>query len=197
MKIDRAIANANTVPEILDVLEHGSVSDRPSDAKIYISFFGYRQVTVEGYEGSVNLAAIISRVLTVSEQMNYAFSDEERIMGERIVQIIERLYEDSDKQKEDGKLWWITKIIIAISYWIENCNPFPSSIGIYANWFDYGRENLFELYGREQYMAKVGKEPTNDTYSNTGPQRFPTWKLPRNYKEQDVQGTLSTQRSGS
>jgi hypothetical protein len=193
MRIDNAISSANTIPGILEILDHGTSSQNPSPAKIYISFWGHRQVTVDGYEGSVNLAWIIYRVLNVSRQMNYAFTDEDRRMGERIVKIIDDLYEDSYAQEAAGKLWWVTKIILAISNWVADLNPFLSSRA-YIVWFVYNDKDLFELYGREQYIAKFGKEP-DEKDSSGGQQNFRTWKAPSDYIAENLQNNLSGQRS--
>lgn len=178
VRIDQAINNANSIKDILDVLEHGKTTKNPNPSQIYISFWADRKVTVAGYEGSVNLALVIQKILMISEQMKYEFTDQDREWGERLVKIIDILWEDSKQQEAAGQLGYVARLILFISYCIGELNPMPSTQA-YIGWFINWDKDLFEVYGREQYIAKFGKEPTE--HRNSSAQNFLTWRAPSSY----------------
>ena len=85
-----SINNTTSIKELLDVLTHGRSDVNPNPAKAAVSFFGYR-VSIPGYWCSVPLLRIIYKVLVLAREKQNAFTPQERVDGEHIIQIIHNL----------------------------------------------------------------------------------------------------------
>ncbi len=91
-----AVNNTTSIKELLDVLTHGRSDIKPNPAKAAVSFFGYR-VSIPGYWCSVPLLRIIYKVLVLAREKQNEFTQQERVDGEHIIQIIHGL---QDRRKD-------------------------------------------------------------------------------------------------
>ncbi|PIS00538.1 MAG: hypothetical protein COT84_06980 [Chlamydiae bacterium CG10_big_fil_rev_8_21_14_0_10_35_9] len=100
MQIQSALNNVQTFNELLPIAER---------ATSHISFFGSRYVTVRGYEGFLEIDALIEKVEEIIARKPL-WSEETRSAGKRVLLEKSRLYSQYYKKKKNCN--WITWIFL-------------------------------------------------------------------------------------
>ncbi|WP_042279562.1 hypothetical protein [Candidatus Protochlamydia sp. R18] len=140
------------------------------NAKENISFWGYRYIYIVGYENTLPIDALASKLIELV-RVDFDFSEDERLIGKSITPIIENLYEQNKKRINDKN--WFTQIICKIrDLWKFNKE---GGYGIKFEWDNYFWKDTFDYYTEYQYKKIFNKDPIrctdwHDAY--TGPNRW-------------------------
>ncbi len=158
MELERAIFQAKSLEELLPIVQK-------ADAKM--SFWGWRHVSVDGYEGSVSRYALSIRVNEIVEK-DPEFDDHERSFGKMVVSHITRLY-DAGTQMLDKSCFLTSFFCLIREIWM---NVFSYKCeDPYERWITYHQNQFYECYTRNQYQEVFGREPPNAS-SDIAPSRW-------------------------
>jgi hypothetical protein len=153
IKLETALSNVSNFLDIAPIIEN---------AKEDISFFGWRCIYVDGYEGCVGIDAIAARFMSLQET-HFEPSEEERKIGKKLIPIVSKLYSDNDSRDKN----FLTKIFCVFReflWYIYNA-LFGNSYGTRFLW-GLEDESFFDSYTRSQYEKIFGEPPPQKTVLN-------------------------------
>lgn len=111
-----------------------------------ISFWGSERIVIDGYQGSVGIEAITSRVFEMLAK-NEEFSEVERGYGKRIASRINHIYEGRDEILKARNI--VTKILV----FLRNLSLQTSPRGY---WEFYEAKYTFDSYTTAQFRSIFG-----------------------------------------
>ncbi len=158
MELERAIFQAKSLEELLPIVQK-------ADAKM--SFWGWRHVSVDGYEGSVSRYALSIRVNEIVEK-NPEFDDRERSFGKEVVSHITRLYDEGTLMLNNS--CFLTSFFCLIREIWMNIFSYKCE-DPYERWVTYHQNDFYEGYTINQYREVFGHEPANAS-SDIAPSRW-------------------------
>lgn len=123
-----------------------------------ISFFGWRYLYVPTYEGELHIDALANRVTQLAWDTR-GFSEEERTAGYEIADIVNRLYLENDRRRDNLNFFSYTLCKIR-DFW-NTYLAYGGRLGDRDMWALHNQPTsvLFGWYTREQYAARFRHFP--------------------------------------
>jgi len=146
MVVEKALAQPQSFEELISIAKQASVS---------ISFWGWRHIRIEGYEGSVSRYALSIRMTEILDN-NSEFNEQERANGKKIASLVNRLYMASDKELDNS--CFLTHVFCIIRELWMNIFVYKLFNNPKSIWeADY--QDDFYKYTKNQYITTFKKEP--------------------------------------
>ncbi len=150
MNIQIALNTVNSFAELKSISQQ---------AKSNLSFWGSREVSATGYEGTIPLDALAERVIQLLHQKQYEFNENERAVGLALVWQINRIYDEHDLQYDQSGI--LTKLltnwnafVLTLIKWSDIRNKWEGDI----KW-RYGERSSFAFYTKLQFQNRFGFPP--------------------------------------
>jgi hypothetical protein len=155
MYIERAVSDTQSFSGLLPIAEQ---------AEARLSFWGYQYVYVNGYEGTLHIDALASRVLELLREVDYEFSEAERESGKQLAEKIDRLYVDTDRQFSEANCFTQAMTVLReiISRIFNYCilGNQPIRIMWHDDYlFNPNRNITFKFYTRTQFQDAFQMSP--------------------------------------
>lgn len=127
-----------------------------------VSFWGHRQVKVEGKKGHYSLCGLLNFIY--QSMHKYAYSEEERLSGKLLKYPIKKILDDTEESfKVRNVFSRILCFIIDVwlnFFWYKGVPKGPMhQFMISRDMFD----DVFELYSKAQYIKAFNKLPAEET----------------------------------
>jgi len=149
MNIKNALSDAVSFKDILYMADK---------SKPKISFFGYKSISVAGYNSFLNLDDLAASTMKAIEK-NFNFTEEERAIGKELAKRIDKIYEESDELVKMSNIF--TRIIHALRKFISDLCDCGYNTRFY--WEVIERKD-FEFYTKEQYQIVFNKSPKSEPH---------------------------------
>ena len=122
------------------------------NAKPSVSFWGQREVAIDGYEGSISVDELSRKILDVGEKRCKAddLTNRERVSGIEITKKMRNFYQITDDQISQRN--WFTRLLNAVrefSFW-PYTPRFHAEMGF--------MEDYFRAYSENRYIQEFGDE---------------------------------------
>lgn len=151
--------NVNTsLPTVTSFVELKQIAE---SAEAKLSFWGPRDVYVQGYDGILSIDDLAERTMKMLKLRKYAFSEEERAHGKILVGHINRIYREYDVQFSASDVF--TK---SISLFLQFISMITKCGDVRDQWegdikrgFYSGQMNVFSSYSRTQFQNSFGFPP--------------------------------------
>jgi hypothetical protein len=151
MNIKKTVSEIQSFSGLLPIAER---------AEVKLSLWGSRHVCVAGYEGTLHIDALASRVMRLLRQVNYEFNETERGPGKRLAARIDQLHAESDRQVMGANLFTqglvtLRKTITCIFDFFIKCKVISTRF----HWGSFGFNDDFGHYTRTQLQTVFGLSP--------------------------------------
>lgn len=144
--INKPYEGIQTYQQLLDIVEK---------AQPDISFWGWRYITAEGYQGRGSLEDLAEKVGNLSET-HLTISKDERVVGKKIGAFIIQLYNESDRKLEQK--FFLTRILCYLRD--VHFDIFACDDSVPEKWSAY--TCYFCNYTKAQWEEKFGQSPTSN-----------------------------------
>lgn len=175
MKIECCLKNIATFEDLLPIVE---------EAKPQLSCFGARFIHLSNCGKNISIDSLARRMIEIIDQ-NPNFTEEERLLVRKISDLIDRIYDHTDKQVSES--WFFTRLFVWIRDLYNSEFPYYSFSSIRWNWRESKQINMMGynkikfLYTKDQFLNFFRFPPDSDFTSKHGSATFngiPRWYAP-------------------
>lgn len=151
---------------IPDGQEVAALNELLDKARVSISWWGERLVTVDGFEESVTINELAKKFLSAHPLRADAPSLKDRLDYYALWGRVQALYTQSDEKL--GKTW-IYRFFVPLSEFRPYCRACAGDLmARIGEWDGYGKENVFE-FSRNDFQARwPDVEPKSKSWSSRG-----------------------------
>lgn len=177
MKLSESVASSQSFLDLQSIIMDQSSGKTKICPKL--SFWGGRYIQVLGYNGTADIDELAAKVIKLVYQKNFTFTDEERVIGNRIAGLISDAYHQSDAQVANAN--FLTRLFCFLrecTYGLFEHDPNPinsqrtcsKTRWVWLNPDSGGMCRVFSYYTSEQYEEKF--QNNGENYLVTNPFRL-------------------------